>query len=199
MGGQLIFITGGIRSGKSTLAEQIAADLGSRITYLATAQPLDEEMRQRIDRHRQRRPDDWTTVEEPIRVTEAIIKHGPGCDVIVLDCLTILLSNLLLAESAKPDRSKRPDAQQAIITEVVSLAKAAKEAAAHVIIVSNEVGLTLVSDNPLGRQYQELVGRANQIIAGLADRAYLVVAGHPIELKKDSTGRIDRQGLTGGD
>ncbi len=184
MSGKLIFITGGIRSGKSTFAEKITTDLGQNVTYIATAQALDEEMLDRIELHRKRRPATWTTVEEPVNTTDEIIKHGSQSDVILLDCLTFLLSNLMFKKEREKGGQFKKEYQGEILEEITSLAKAAKEAKAHVVIVSNEVGMTLVSDNFLGRQYQELVGRANQIIAGLADEAYLVVAGYPIDLKR---------------
>ncbi len=184
MSGKLIFITGGIRSGKSTIAEKIASGLGPQVTYIATAQALDKEMGHRIDLHRQRRPGHWTTVEEPVNVTRVITEHGAKCDVIILDCLTMWLSNLLLAGQEKAGGKTPKELPGRVLEEVRALAEAAKEAAAHVVIVSNEVGMTLVSDNFLGRQYQELVGWANQIVAGLADEAYLVVAGYPVNLKK---------------
>ncbi len=183
MRGKLVFVTGGIRSGKSTFAEKITSELGEKIVYIATAEALDEEMRHRIALHRARRPDTWTTVEEPVKVTGEIINHGSKCDVIMLDCLTVLLSNLMFEKEKEKGKEFQKEFQAEILEEIRSLAEAAKEAEAHVVIVSNEVGMTLVSDNFLGRQYQELVGRANQIIAGLADEAYLVVAGYPIDLK----------------
>lgn len=191
MPGKLIFITGGIRSGKSTFAEQVTSRLGSDITYLATARAFDEETRHRIDLHRQRRPENWTTVEEPLNVTSVINEVGSTTDAILLDCLTMLITNQIFAraESDDPANScQEPDLsrerQSEIIEEIKRLAETAKNVPANVIIVSNEVGMTLVSDNFLGRQYQELVGRANQVVAALADEAYLVVAGCPIDLKK---------------
>lgn len=184
MKGKLVFVTGGIRSGKSAFAEEVTAQLGTAIAYIATAEALDDEMEHRIKLHRERRPDNWTTVEEPLQVTDKVRALGIEFDVIMLDCLTILLSNMMFAEEQKAGGEFKKEFQDAIIEEISSLAKAARESRAHVVIVSNEVGMTLVSDNFLGRQYQELVGRANQIIAGLADEAYLVVAGHPIDLKR---------------
>ncbi|MHB9095104.1 MAG: bifunctional adenosylcobinamide kinase/adenosylcobinamide-phosphate guanylyltransferase, partial [Eubacteriales bacterium] len=145
MRGKLIFITGGIRSGKSAFAERITSELGREITYIATAQALDAEMKHRIDLHRQRRPDNWNTVEEPIKVTESVLEHGRNCDAILLDCMTILLSNLMFAQEEKTGQQFQKEFQNEIIEEISSLAKAARDARAHVVIVSNEVGMTLVS------------------------------------------------------
>lgn len=182
--GKLVFVTGGIRSGKSAFAEKAAAELGQIITYVATAEALDDEMKLRIELHRQRRSDNWTTVEEPLKVTAVLQDYGSKCDVIMLDCLTVLISNLMFAREQATGLDFQKEMQSDIIEEIGALARAAKEVEAHVVIVSNEVGMTLVSDNFLGRQYQELVGRANQIVAGLADDAYLVAAGYPIALKR---------------
>jgi len=181
--GKLVFVTGGIRSGKSTFAEKAAADMGQTITYIATAEALDDEMKLRIELHRQRRPENWITVEEPLRVTAVLHDYGSRSDVIMLDCMTVLISNLMFAREQTAGQEFQKEMQNDIIEEIGALARAARQAEAHVVIVSNEVGMTLVSDNFLGRQYQELVGRANQIVAGLADQAYLVAAGYPIALK----------------
>lgn len=183
MQGKTIFITGGIRSGKSTYAENIASGLGSDVTYIATAQAYDEEMKHRIYLHRQRRPGSWKTVEEPLNVTDVIKKYGSQTDVIMLDCLTMLISNLMF-QFPETEKGLSVEYQDKIIDEVRLVVKASKEAAAHVVIVSNEVGLTLVSDNRLGRVYQEIVGCANQVVASQADEAYLVVSGLPVTLKK---------------
>lgn len=185
--GRLIFVTGGIRSGKSAYAEQVTAELGRSVTYVATAEALDDEMRLRIELHRQRRPGNWTTVEEPLDVTAVIREYAGKCDVIMLDCLTVLISNLMFAREQAAGHGFQKEMQDGIIVEIAALARAARDAEAHVVIVSNEVGMTLVSENFLGRQYQELVGRANQIMAGSADEAYMVVAGCPIELKRGGT------------
>ena len=187
MKGKLVFVTGGIRSGKSEFAEQIASQLGDMVTYIATAQALDEEMCLRIRLHRERRPGNWKTVEEPFRVREAVRENNRPGDVILLDCLTLLMSNLMFKKEQEKGGEFKKEFQQEILEEITSLAKTASDAEAHVVVVSNEVGMTLVADNFLGRQYQELVGKANQIMAKSADMAFLVVSGHPIDLKKEGS------------
>ncbi|WP_418789921.1 bifunctional adenosylcobinamide kinase/adenosylcobinamide-phosphate guanylyltransferase [Phosphitispora sp. TUW77] len=191
MRGKLVFVTGGIRSGKSEFAEFITSKLGNKITYIATAEPVDEEMLLRIRLHRQRRPDTWQTIEEAYRITEIIKENGHNSDVIILDCLTLLLSNLMYKKEKESGGDFEKEFQTEILEEISILAKTAAESAAHVVIVSNEIGMTLVSDNFLGRQYQEIVGKANQIVAATADKAYLVVAGHPIDLKKEGAAIYD--------
>lgn len=184
MQGKLIFVTGGIRSGKSSFAEHLVSQLGTVVTYIATAQAFDEEMERRIYLHRERRPGTWTTVEEPLNITSVITEYGSKSEVIMLDCLTMLISNLMF-KSCGTDDVFDSKCQDDIIGEIALLTEAAKKAPATVVIVSNEVGMTLVSDNYLGRQYQELVGRANQVVAGRADEAYLVACGYGIDLKKE--------------
>ncbi len=182
MQGKLIFVTGGIKSGKSAFAEDLVSQLGQSVTYIATAQALDDEMENRIYLHRQRRPKTWRTIEEPLNVSSVISEYGAKSDVIMLDCLTMLVSNLMF-KICGPDDVYQSKGHDDIINEIGFLAKTAKEAKANVVIVSNEVGMTLVSDNYLGRQYQELVGRANQVLARMADEAYLVVCGYGIDIK----------------
>lgn len=196
--GKLIFVTGGTRSGKSAFAEEVTAALGRDVTYIATARAGDDEMANRIALHRQRRPASWRTVEEPEQLSAVIEYWGEQSEVILLDCLTIYISNLLLAGAADeehgtsaggdkepapaPERAATATVDREITGAVERVADIAKAVKAHVVVVSNEVGLSLVSPYPLGRRYQEIVGRANQIMAGAADETYLVVAGIPLDL-----------------
>lgn len=188
MRGKLIFITGGIRSGKSSWAERIVADMGQKVTYIATARVLDEEMGRRVELHRLHRPEGWLTIEEPLKVSQVVSKFSDKSDVIMIDCLTILLSNLMLEAENGGERVKS-ELQQDILDEITSLVHTSRDAKAHVVIVSNEVGMSLVSENFLGRQFQDLAGLANQIVAGMADEAYFVVAGYPIDLKRGRGGK----------
>jgi adenosylcobinamide kinase/adenosylcobinamide-phosphate guanylyltransferase len=185
--GRLIFVTGGTRSGKSAFAEEVVTALGSDVTYIATARAGDSEMAERIALHRQRRPQSWRTVEEPEEVRGAIEFWGERSEVILLDCLTIYISNLLLAGEkggADNDSTGGGEPDRDIVSDVRQIAAAAKTVKAHVVVVSNEVGLSLVSPYPLGRQYQEIVGRANQVLARDAEETYMVVAGIPLDLKE---------------
>lgn len=174
---RMIFVTGGTRSGKSAFAEEVTAALGSKVTYIATARAGDGEMAERIALHRRRRPDNWQTVEEPEQLKASVEYWGERSDVIMIDCLTLYLSNLLLADETDNFIGQAAE-------EVAAAAKAVK---ANVVVVSNETGLSLVPPNKLGRRFQEIVGRANQVFAQAADEAYLVVAGMPLEIKE--TGR----------
>jgi len=178
--GKLIFITGGARSGKSNFAEQISVSFGKPVAYIATAEPLDKEMTERIKKHKNRRPVNWETYEEPIKVRELVSRLGLEKEVILIDCLTLLTSNLLLRKEEKVEDSKW---QEEILAEIERLAEISYEVPARVIIVTNEVGMGLVPDNPLGRIYRDILGRANSIIADKADEVFMMVSGIPLKIK----------------
>ncbi len=181
MAKQLILVLGGARSGKSRVAEELAARLGQRVVYLATAQPRDPEMAARIAHHRRQRPASWLTVESPRQVGEALARVAAQADVALLDCLTLLASNLLAPLGDDPDPL---EAEACLEREIDSLLAAYEAGAASLIIVSNEVGWGLVPTSPLGRVFRDVLGRAHQRLAARADQALLVVAGIPLDLKK---------------
>lgn len=170
----LILILGGARSGKSTFADRLAATF-SRVTYLATAQAFDEEMCERIAKHQADRPAHWRTVECPFDPGAAIRDLAEETDCYLLDCLTLLTSNLLLRDEQVTD--------DAILMHIDALLAAALSVQATVVMVSNEVGLSLVPDNALGRRYRDLLGKINQCVAARADAVYYLIAGLPLEIK----------------
>jgi len=178
--GKLIFITGGARSGKSNFAEKMAAKTSKEVVYIATGQPLDEEMTFRIKKHREKRLNTWETYEEPTEVRELVSRLGLEKEVILIDCLTLLTSNLLLRKEDKVEDSKW---QGEILVEIEKLAEVSYKVPAQVIIISNEVGMGLVPDNPLGRVYRDILGRANSIIADKADEVFMMVSGIPLKIK----------------
>ena len=170
--GRLHVVLGGARSGKSRHAEQLAAGIGGmEVTYLATAESRDEEMDARIQRHRLDRPAAWQTLEEPLRVAEALGRAAHPT--VLLDCITLLASNLLLAE----------DEDRAVI-EIERLIATARARSGTLIVVSNEVGAGIVPDNALARRFRDLQGTLNRLLTHAADEATLVVAGQPISLKE---------------
>jgi adenosylcobinamide kinase / adenosylcobinamide-phosphate guanylyltransferase len=174
----LIVVTGGARSGKSRFAESYAAQFGSSGIYIATAQPFDEEMRSRITLHQKRRDEGgmaWTTLEEPSRLAERIAGL-PANQIILIDCLTLWLSNVLLA-----DESDASD--ERILTAINELVYALSSYKGTILAVTNEVGLGIVPEYPLGRRYRDLAGIMNQRAAAGAEQVFLVTAGIPIELK----------------
>lgn len=170
---KLILILGGARAGKSTFALRLAKEHAgeSSVTFIATAQALDAEMEQRIARHRDERPAHWTTIEEPLQLDRALIQ-APDSDVALVDCLTLFVSNWLLRE----DAHTLNEVSQRFLANVRSRTQTT-------IVVSNEVGLGLVPETPLGRTFRDLLGRVNQQFAEAADEVYLLVAGLPLRLK----------------
>jgi adenosylcobinamide kinase/adenosylcobinamide-phosphate guanylyltransferase len=179
----LILITGGARSGKSDYAQHLAASsCGDDVLFVATAEAGDAEMARRIAAHRQARPAAWRTVEAPRQVGSAIQQAEPANGVVV-DCLTLLVSNLLLPLGDDP--APEP-AECATESEVQGLLEAARRVPGPFIVVTNEVGLGLVPVNRLARLYRDLLGRANATLAREAEQVYLLVSGIPLELKSIS-------------
>jgi len=166
----LTLVLGGAASGKSTWAERTALQTGLNCVYVATAEALDPEMTEKIERHKRERGANWRTVESPLRAATAIgetLRHG---EVAVVDCLTLWLTNQLLAEAD-------------IATETASLLKAFEAAPAPLIVVSNEVGLGIVPGDRLSRRFRNEQGRLNQRVAAVADTVVLMTAGLPLALK----------------
>lgn len=165
-------VLGGARSGKSAHAERLARDCGLKRVYVATAQPFDDEMAARIARHREERAGDgWRTVEEPIGLPAVIAREAAADTVLLVDCLTLWLSNLMLGE--------RPVApMQAALLSML------RGARGPVILVSNEVGMGLVPETPLGREFRDAQGRLNQAVAALVPQVLFVAAGLPLALKR---------------
>ncbi len=178
---RLIFILGGARSGKSRLAEDLAGRMGERVLYVATAEARDTEMAERIRRHRARRPASWRTLEAPLAVGQALRQGAGAAEVVLLDCLTLLFNNLLLDLGDDPAEAAAAARLQA---EVDGLLAAYDEGNWSLIVVSNELGLGLVPPYPLGRVYRDVLGWAHQHLVERADRAYFVLAGVPLDLKR---------------
>ena len=171
---EVIFVIGGCRSGKSRHALQIAEALpGDRKTYIATCVPHDDEMKQRVAKHQRERSHSWVTIEEPLGLPQAIAENGPGADVLLVDCLTLWLSNLLMETSDEAKLEGR----------ISDLTNALKNAACPIILVSNEVGTGIVPENKLARQYRDVTGQANQAVAETAGKVIWMVAGIPVSIK----------------
>jgi adenosylcobinamide kinase/adenosylcobinamide-phosphate guanylyltransferase len=186
MSKELILVLGGARAGKSAFAQGLAQATGQRVLCMVTAEPGDEEMRRRIQRHRQRRPPGWRVVEEPLAVAQALAPFLDATDVALIDCLTVWVSNLLLA--ALPGGVIRGFRQAEVAEKAVSqatedLLARYRDGPASFVVVSNEVGMGLVPEYPLGRLYRDCLGRANQQVAAQADRVYYLVAGLALDWK----------------
>ncbi len=181
------FITGGARSGKSRFAENKALKTGKNVIYIATAQALDEEMAHRIKIHRQRRPSNWTTVEEPRYLSRAlkeieINNTYHSFPIVLIDCLALLVSNWLPLEKAT-DTALWDSLRADLLAEIDAMISQMKKMQKDFIIVSNEVGLGLVPEYPLGRLYRDLLGEVNQKMAAFADEVIFMVSGIPMKLK----------------
>lgn len=183
--GKLTLILGGARSGKSDYGLKMALDGAYRqVLFVATAQAFDHEMEDRIAVHQAERPDRWQTLEAPTNVGLAIEQatHGKHVDCVLLDCLTMLASNVLLA-LGDDTKTGSHQAEAALNAEIEAILSAHQSADYEMIIISNEVGLGLVPPYPLGRIYRDALGRANQRLAAKADQVFFMVAGLPLALK----------------
>lgn len=179
MAKKCILILGGARSGKSSFAQELAGKLEGKVLFVATGQALDKEMQERISQHKRERPKGWRTLETPTSIGKQIDKHIGDAQVVLIDCLTLLISNLLADELDYPEAEKR------VITEINELIACTDRLNTSFIIVSNEVGMGLVPENKLGRLYRDLLGKANQLTAQHASEVYFMAAGIPIKVKGD--------------
>jgi adenosylcobinamide kinase / adenosylcobinamide-phosphate guanylyltransferase len=167
----IIFVTGGARSGKSTFALNLARATNEAVTFIATAQAFDDEMTERITKHQLERPKEWTTIEAPIDVHTAL--ENTQTRVVILDCLSLLVSNLMLENYSETQ----------ILERIQNALEIAKTRDLKLIVVSNEVGSGVVPEYPLGRLFRDVLGRANQTVAATSSEAYLLVAGLSLRLK----------------
>jgi adenosylcobinamide kinase/adenosylcobinamide-phosphate guanylyltransferase len=165
-------VLGGVRSGKSRWAQELAAKV-ARVAYVATAQPLDVEMTEKICRHRAERPSHWQTLEEPLELGQVIAKHAPAFDMMLIDCLTVFVANLQEASETAPQTMER---------RVEDLLNSLR-GPASLVLVSNEVGSGVVPPYPAGRRFRDALGELNQRVAAIADNVVLLVAGLPLALK----------------
>lgn len=172
---RIVLVGGGVRCGKSAFALRRARALGARRLFIATAQAFDAEMHERIERHREERAEEFETLEEPLAVAQCIATHSARADVIVVDCLTLWLSNLLLRELS----------DAAIAAEIEALAAQLAERRCHVVLVTNEVGMGLVPDNALGRRFRDCAGRAHQRFAAQSDEIYMGLLGTLLRLRPE--------------
>ena len=192
---QLILILGGARSGKSAFAERLAASSGRTVTYIATATAGDDEMRTRIAHHRASRPREWHTIEEPLDLAGAVRQAYRFADVLLLDCVTLWLGNMLSQEPGQRENDDKSIEElrirsnlfdEACLKQVDALLAVVQSAEPNktLIVVTNEVGLGVVPAYPLGRVYRDTLGYVNQRLAQAADRVYLMVAGMAVDIKR---------------
>lgn len=169
---KLLLLLGGSRSGKSALAVQLASTSERAVIFIATAEPRDDDMRTRIERHRAERPK-WTTIEEPFDLAQALADCPPTA-LVIIDCLTLWTSNIML----------RGDSESVISSHSTSALAAIAKRGAQTIAISNEIGLGIVPDNQMAREYRDVIGRTNQQWARAATKTLFMVAGRAVELKE---------------
>lgn len=181
---KLTVVAGGVRSGKSRLAMEFALGLGENRAFVATAQAFDDEMRERIEQHRRDRSDQFVTIEAPRRLADVASTLGTY-DVILLDCLTLYVSNLLLGfgdvEDMPPDGARQ--LEEATLSDLRAAVGTLRQKAKHLIVVTNEVGMGVVPVSRLGRLFRDVAGRVNQWIAGEASEVWLCALGIPMRIK----------------
>ncbi len=187
---KMTFVLGGARSGKSAFAEGLARKYND-VVYIATAEVKDEEMLERIQIHRARRPFNWKTIEAPFHVDMVVSNPNEKAGLVYIDCITLYITNMLLSDDATNpagganwQREVLKQKQSQILDEINKLCKVCRESKSDVIIVSNEVGLGIVPDNALSRVFRDIAGSANQMIADEADEVYFIVAGIAQRIKE---------------
>lgn len=185
--GKLILVTGGARSGKSSFAEKIMKNISGPVLYLATAKVTDEEMQLRVDKHRQSRPAEWDTIEAYRGLGSIISDHKDNYQGILLDCITIMVTNLLFDIPAIQQddfsRESMEKAEEIIMEEAKDLVAGIASSSATVVMVTNELGSGIVPEYPVARVFRDIAGRVNQYLASQADEVHMAVCGLPIRLK----------------
>ena len=182
---KVIMVTGGSRSGKSVLAEKKAREYGKRsVLYIATAIPVDEDMKERIRVHQARRDPEWGTYEGYRDLGEVV--SSTEKDTILLDCVTVLITNILMEDEKDFDKltsREIEDLEAQVMLELGNINKGARDGNKTLILVTNEVGMSVVPSYRLGRIFSDITGKANQLIASLSDEVYVSISGIPLRLK----------------
>mgnify|MGYP006301338997 CR=1 FL=1 len=183
---KIILVTGGARSGKSSYGESMLKKLNGKKGYIATAVAFDQGMKDRIRKHKAMRPDDWETFELNYNISKHIEKISNRCDSIILDCITVFISNIFYKENINWDKITNEEIdilEQKIDNEIELIISKVRKHNINMVIVTNEIGSGIVPANKHTRVYRDIVGRINQKLAKLSDKAYACISGIPIELK----------------
>ncbi len=183
MAKQCILILGGARSGKSRLAKEMALRLGGKVLFVATGEARDEEMEQRIEKHKRERPPTWRSAELPTDVGRRLRREIGNAQVVIVDCLTLLVSNIIGRCGDDPEQVSAELVEARLTAEIDELTGCIDDSTATFILVSNEVGMGLVPESRVGRLYRDLLGKVNQTIARRADHVYFMLSGIALNLK----------------
>lgn len=175
----IILVTGGARSGKSNFAMTRAMELPGRHAFLATCPVVDDEMAERVRRHQRARPEDWLTLEEPLELANAIRDRAGNTDVLLVDCLTLWINNLMF----RGERDGLTVSEDDVARAADEVLEACSAHGGTVIFVTNEVGMGIVPENPDARTFRDLAGRCNQVVASRADEVHLLVSGVALRVK----------------
>ena len=183
---QLILVTGGARSGKSSFAESLCKAQNNKIAYIATSVPFDADFKERVKKHQQSRPAEWQTVEVYEDVHTVIPEVANQYETVILDCVTLMVNNLMFKENLDYDTLTNleiDNLEMRIKEQFIKLIEAVKQTDLYFVIVTNEIGLAPVAANRLTRIYTDMIGRMNQLIAQNSDEVYFVVSGIPMKIK----------------
>lgn len=184
--GELVLVTGGARSGKSLFAESLIKKHGENALYIATAIAFDDEMQDRIRKHREQRPSDWETIEAYKAFDVVLDGRLEGKDAVMLDCVTIMVSNIIFEKEFNWERLSVEECnllEMAVRAEVEKLLRAVENAKVPFIMVTNELGMGIVPESALPRMFRDVAGRVNQLLAAQADEVYFCVSGIPVKIK----------------
>ncbi len=183
---KLILVTGGARSGKSNFAEQLCRNQNNKTAYIATSIAFDDGMKDRIQKHREHRPSEWTTYETYKELDKVIIDININHSTVILDCITLMVNNLMFEKEIDYDTINNQEIdklEQSIKEEIDKFIVSIKATDLYVVVVTNEIGLAPVAGNRLTRIYTDIIGRMNQFIASNSDEVYFVVSGIPMKIK----------------